>query len=66
MQINPISFGKIVKVNAPYETAQRLALITNYPSDTNKELQKQIKKYSVISKTVRQLLFGTVKTQAIF
>ncbi len=41
MPVNPISFGKIIQVNAPITTAETIARIANSQGET--ELSKQIK-----------------------
>ena len=45
MNINPISFGRTVKVNAPYSIAQHAANLVNdfNVSPEEREIQKQLK-----------------------
>ena len=45
MNINPVSFGRTVKVNAPYHVAQQAAnLVNDYNvSQEEKQVQKQLK-----------------------
>ena len=61
MNINPVSFGRTVKVNAPYHVAQQAANLVNDQnvSKEEKQVQKQLKTLFfqlVYLKSIQQLI----------